>query len=136
MVGFPGESEEEFNISREFVHSIDFSGGHVFSFSSRKDTPAEKMSGQVPANIKKIRSTEIRKVFSESAIKYREKFIGRELSVLWERSIEDNGSWRISGLSDNYVRVEARSAQNLYNQVTKVRIKDLNDQGLLADDQS
>ncbi len=136
MVGFPGESEEEYKISREFVRSIEFSGGHVFSFSSRKDTPAEKMSGQISANIKKIRSAEIRKVFSESATKYREKFIGRELSVLWERSIEDNGSWKMSGLSDNYLRVEARSEQNLYNQVTTVRIKGLKDQGLLADDLS
>jgi tRNA A37 methylthiotransferase MiaB len=92
------------------------------------------MSGQIPSIVKKIRSAEIRNLFSGSAKKYREQFVGRELSVLWERSINENAAWKVSGLSDNYIRVEARSVQNLYNQVTKVRIKGLNDQGLLADD--
>ena len=136
MVGFPGESEEEFRGSLEFVRSINFAGGHVFSYSSRHGTAAEKMSGQVLSNIKKSRSAEARYLFSVSAKKYREQFVGRELSVLWERAIDENGSWRVSGLSDNYLRVEARSAQNVYNQVTTVRIIDLNDQGLLAEDLS
>ena len=136
MVGFPGESEEEFRNSLEFVRSINFAGGHVFSFSSRQGTAAEKMSGQVHSSIKKARSAEVRNVFSGSAKKYREQFVGRELNVLWERSIEDNGSWKVSGLSDIYVRVEARSAQNLYNRVMKVRIKGLNEQALLAEDLS
>jgi len=134
MVGFPGESEEEFRTSLDFVRSINFARGHVFSYSSRQGTAAEKMAGQIPSNIKKTRSAEARNVFSESAIKYHERFVGRELSVLWERSIEANGSWRVSGLSDNYLRIEARSTQNLYNHVTKARINGLNDQGMLAEE--
>ena len=136
MVGFPDESEEEFRTSLEFVCSIDFAGGHVFSFSSRQGTAAEKMSGQVPSSIKKLRSAEARNVFSASAKKYRERFVGKELGVLWESAIEENETWRMTGLSDNYLRVEARSAQNIYNQVSKVRIKDQNGQGLLADNLS
>jgi len=134
MVGFPGESDEEFLSSREFVRSIDLAGGHVFSYSSRQGTAAEKMVGQVPSNIKKMRSIEVRNMLYESAEKYREQFLGRELSVLWERSIEKIGIWDVSGLSDNYLRVEMRSMQNLYNQVTKVKIKGHNEQGLLAED--
>jgi threonylcarbamoyladenosine tRNA methylthiotransferase MtaB len=134
MVGFPGESEQEFRTSLEFVRSINFAGGHVFSYSSRQGTAAERMTGQVPSKVKKIRSAEIRNLFSGSAKNYRELFVGRELNVLWERSIKENGAWKVSGLSDNYIRVEARSVQNQYNQVTKARIIGLNDQGLLADD--
>ena len=136
MVGFPGESDEEFRTSLEFVRNINFAGGHVFSYSSRLGTAAEKLDGQVPSNIKKNRNAEVRYVFSESAKKYRGHFLGRGLSVLWERSVEENGLWRVSGLSDNYLRVEARSTQNLYNQITKVRILNFNDQGLLAEDLS
>jgi threonylcarbamoyladenosine tRNA methylthiotransferase MtaB len=134
MVGFPGENDEEFLLGQEFVRSIDFAGGHVFSFSSRQGTAAEKMVGQVPAMIKKIRSVEIRKVLAESAEKYREHFIGRELNVLWERSIEIDGIWNASGLTDNYLRVATRSKQNFYNQVTKVKISGRNGLVLLAED--
>jgi threonylcarbamoyladenosine tRNA methylthiotransferase MtaB len=134
MVGFPGESADEFQASLEFVRSIDFAGGHVFRYSSRPGTAAEKMSGHVPSNIKKSRSEEMRNVFIQSATTYRQQQIGCELNVLWEKSVEENGSWKVSGLSDNYLRVEASSNRNLYNQITKANIIEQNNLVLRAED--
>lgn len=122
MVGFPGESEAEFRASIDFVRKMEFSGGHVFSYSSRPGTAAEKLPDHLPSIIKKKRSAEMRDVFAESAIRYRQKFIGKELSVLWEKSIESNGSWSVSGLSGNYLRVNALSDRDLNNQITQSRV--------------
>ena len=133
MVGFPGESDSEHQASLEFVRSLNFTGGHVFSYSSRPFTAAEKMAGHVPSNIKKARSAEMRDVFVQSAIKYREQFMGRELQILWERSIEENGLWKLSGLSDNYLRVEAMAGRNLYNQISQAKVKAQNNLVLQAD---
>ena len=131
MVGFPGESESEFRASLDFVHGMKFAGGHVFSYSLRPGTAAEKLPDQLPSNIKKARSTEMREAFAQSAIRYREQFVGKELSVLWEKSIQANGFWTVSGLSDNYLRVEAISKKDLYNQITQAKIIHLNNNMVL-----
>jgi threonylcarbamoyladenosine tRNA methylthiotransferase MtaB len=122
MVGFPGESEIEFEASLNFVRKMDFAGGHVFSFSARPGTPAEKLKYQISTGIKKIRSAEMRDEFAHSAHRYRDQFIGRDLDVLWEKSSPSNGYWRSSGLSDNYLRVESHTRHDLYNKITKVNI--------------
>ena len=75
----------------------------------------------------------MRDAFTQSAISYRKLFIGREVEVLWEKTIEKKGIWNVSGLSDNYLRVEALSTKNLYNQVTQAKIVKLNGLGLLQD---
>ncbi|MDP2965425.1 MAG: tRNA (N(6)-L-threonylcarbamoyladenosine(37)-C(2))-methylthiotransferase MtaB [Pelolinea sp.] len=126
MVGFPGEIEREFNASLEFVRNMEFAGGHVFSYSTRPGTAAEKLQDQIPTHIKKLRSAEMRDVIAQSAIGYRERFIGKELSVLWEKSNPSNGYWRLSGLTDNYLRVESTSKQDLYNKITQAEIINLN----------
>jgi threonylcarbamoyladenosine tRNA methylthiotransferase MtaB len=134
MVGFPGESEAEFKASLEFIRSMEFAGGHVFSYSSRPGTAAEKLPDHVASSIKKTRSAEMRDVFVQSAIKYREQYIGRELRILWEKSIEENGFWTVSGLSGNYLRVEASSKRNLYNQITQAKVIHQNNLVLQAED--
>ena len=126
IVGFPGERESEFRTSLDFVREMEFSGGHVFSYSARPGTAAEKLPDQIPLHIKKIRSAEMRDGIAQSALIYRRQFIGRELSVLWEKSIPTNDYWCLSGLSDNYLRVESTSKQDLYNQTTLVEVIDIN----------
>ncbi len=134
MVGFPGESDEEFHTSLELIRAIGFAGGHVFGFSSRQGTAAEKMSGQVFSKIKKLRSLQARKVFYESSKKYRERFVGRQMAVLWERSVKKESLWIMSGLSGNYIRVEAKSSHDLYNHITDVSIQSLTKLGLMGVD--
>jgi threonylcarbamoyladenosine tRNA methylthiotransferase MtaB len=132
MVGFPGESETEFEESLHFVQSMDFSGGHVFSYSSRPGTSAEKLPVQIPLNIKKTRSLEMRDTIEQSAVKFRKKYIGQKLFVLWEKSILSDGNWCLAGLTENYLRVEAQSKLDLYNRITQVEVVDINRMILLA----
>ncbi len=136
IVGFPGETEKEFQISLKFVRSMDFSGGHVFNYSIRPGTAAEKLPDQIQPNIRKKRSLEMRDVITRSAVSYRKEYLGRQLEVLWEKSTQLNNNWIISGLSDNYLRVEAFSRQNLYNVITQVKITDINNLTMLANEES
>ena len=123
IVGFPGETEEEFKDSLDFVKEIDFAGGHVFSYSERDGTPAVDFGQPVPFAIRRERSAEMRTAFAQSADYYRCAFIGKTLPVLWE-SATDLGKfgWRLTGLTDNYLRVSASGDQNLWNQISNVEI--------------
>jgi threonylcarbamoyladenosine tRNA methylthiotransferase MtaB len=134
MVGFPGESEKEFADSLDFVREMEFSGGHVFSFSPRPGTSAEKLPGQIPLNVKRIRSQEMRDAIAQTAVKYRINFIGKKLSVLWEKSTPISGAWCLSGLSGNYLRVESRSKKDFYNSISQVEIENINGMTLLANE--
>jgi threonylcarbamoyladenosine tRNA methylthiotransferase MtaB len=133
MVGFPGESEAEFKAGLDFVRRMSFAGGHVFSFSSRPGTAAEDFPGHLQADIKKARSAEMRALIMLSANDYRKKFIGKELSILWEKSTATKTGFSVSGLSDNFIRVQSSSIKDLYNQITPVRIRKLIDLVLHAD---
>ncbi len=86
IVGFPGESAEEFAQSLAFVRQVNFAGGHVFSFSPRPGTPALKLGGHVAAAVKKARSAALRGVLAETARRFQQQFLGMELPVLWEAS--------------------------------------------------
>jgi threonylcarbamoyladenosine tRNA methylthiotransferase MtaB len=123
IAGFPGETEEEFQITKDFIRRIGFAGGHVFTYSPRPGTAAVKMKGRVPHQVAKARNAALRQVFAESGRAYRRAFIGRILPVLWESSEKDEGGrWRVSGLTGNYMRVHARAEQDLWNRISTVRI--------------
>lgn len=126
IVGFPGEDENEFAQSLNFIEQMAFAGGHVFTFSPRPGTAAARLSHQVPPSIKKQRSEEVRKILALSAQAYRRNFLGKTVSVLWEttRPITPHG-WLISGLSDNYLRVNAVVPQPITNQLSNVRLTTL-----------
>ena len=133
IVGFPGESEAEFIESLEFIHQMHFSGGHVFSYSSRPGTAASQMSDQVPHKIRKQRNALIRIALRKSESEYKKQFIGRTMSVLWENAYPDGiNSWKLSGLTDNYLRVTAIAPHNLWNQITSVHIMRLSDEILIG----
>ncbi len=132
IVGFPGETEEEFAISLAFVESLALAGGHVFTYSERPGTAAARMPGQVPHRVRKARNARMRAVLDAAAARYRTRFVGRTLTVLWERAVRlDAQGWLVQGLSDNYLRVRARVAQNLWNQLADVRIIRVAEDGVL-----
>ncbi len=133
IVGFPGESEEEFEESLEFVKEIKFSGGHVFSYSPRPGTAASRMDGQVPAAVRKERSRLMREALAESAEDYRAGFVGKVLPVLWESAVSlGPKGWKMSGLTDNYLRVHASSLVGLWNQITPVMLTGLHKDTVLG----
>lgn len=123
LTGFPGETEEEFQEGLDFIRQMEFAGGHVFTYSAREGTPAAGFPDQVPHPIRKQRSAEIRDVLRLAAERYRERFIGRELSVLWEQveRVEGKG-WIGTGLTDNYLRVEAAVGLDSWNRISPIRV--------------
>ncbi|NPA31587.1 MAG: MiaB/RimO family radical SAM methylthiotransferase [Chloroflexi bacterium] len=132
IVGFPGETEAEFAESLAFVESLGLAGGHVFTYSERPGTAAARMPGQVPHRVRKERNARMRAVLDAAAARYRSRFVGRTLTVLWERATRlDGQGWLVQGLSDNYLRVRARVAQNLWNRLTPVRIVRVAEDGAL-----
>lgn len=134
IVGFPGETDEEFEKSLEFVREMDFAGGHVFNYSARPGTPAARMSGQVPAQLRKVRSEQMREVLAESAQRFQQQFLGETLEVLWEatHAVSQSG-WSLSGLTDNYIRVHANAPQPLWNRLSAVKLLRQGEEGVMGE---
>jgi threonylcarbamoyladenosine tRNA methylthiotransferase MtaB len=129
IVGFPGETDIEFSESLKFIQTMDFAGGHVFSFSPRPSTAAALLPDPIQVEVKKERSSILRSIIAESARQYRHKFTGQIMRVLWEKSENQNGiDWRLEGLTDNYLRVYAYSKLDLWNRFSKTLL--LNEEGI------
>ncbi len=131
IAGFPGETEEEFAASLAFVREMHFAGGHVFTFSPRPGTPAARMKGPIPLPVRKERNRILRQALLDSACSYRQQFIGRKLSVLWESAsgVSEHG-WRMEGLTENYLRVTAWTPAPRWNQIDEVELLELSRDGL------
>ena len=131
IAGFPGETEEEFARSLEFVREMNFAGGHVFTYSPRPGTGAAKMNGQVRLEVRKKRNHILHDTLEDSAKAYRQKFIGRRMSVLWE-SISEMGAWgwQMEGLTGNYLRVKAFAPSPRWNEVDEVRVREMASDGM------
>jgi threonylcarbamoyladenosine tRNA methylthiotransferase MtaB len=121
MVGFPEESDAEFEESHSFCQNIGFADIHVFSYSARPGTAAAEMSGQVNEKSKKERSLRMLALAKESAHSFQKQFLGRTMSVLWETETSHNAD-TYSGLSNNYIRVFTRSHKKLTNSILPVRL--------------
>ncbi|MBW1898491.1 MAG: MiaB/RimO family radical SAM methylthiotransferase, partial [Deltaproteobacteria bacterium] len=111
MVGFPDESEKEFEESYRFCELIGFARMHVFPYSARPSTPAAKMADRVEGCVKRERSKIMIAMAQKSAQRFRQQFLGQSTSVLWER--ESGGVW--VGHSDNYLKVFSSSKEPLHN---------------------
>ena len=120
IVGFPGETDQEFEESLEFCREIGFARTHVFSYSPRSGTEAAKMAGQVSDKVKKEHCQKMLALAEESARKFRESFASESMDVLWEKQTDD-GDW--SGMTGNYIRVFTKSDKNLTNKMTTTRLK-------------
>jgi threonylcarbamoyladenosine tRNA methylthiotransferase MtaB len=123
VVGFPGESKEEFEESLEFVRRMHFAGGHVFRYSARRGTPAASFPNQVDEKERKRRNGVMREVLKESGIRYRASFLQKTTQVLWERARKrEEGGWIMEGISTKSMRIRAQADQNLWNQVSQVKL--------------
>lgn len=128
IVGFPGETQELFIETIDFIKSIKFSKIHVFPFSKRKGTPAYDFKNQVDGNEKKARARLLSKIETQISESFLDSFIGKELSVLFE--LESSSDKWIMGYSTNYLRVEVQRDLDLVNQIKKVRIIERNGETL------
>ena len=131
IAGFPGESEDEFAETLDFVREMDFAGGHVFAYSARPGTAAARMKGQIRPEVRKKRNAVLREAFEESARAYRRKFVGRRMSVLWESVSElDEWGWQMEGWTENYLRVRAASSSPRWNELDEVELVEASGEGL------
>ena len=130
IVGFPGETEENFAATKEFVRSCGFSKIHIFPFSPRKGTPAASFSGVVSEKVKQRRAVELAEVDRESHEKYCESMLDKTVTVLFEQESAE-GLWE--GLSGNYVRVYAKSEKNLSGKIRKITLKDRHKDGMIGE---
>ena len=129
MVGFPGESAEEFEESYRFCQEIGFANIHVFSYSSRPGTVAARMVRQVDDRLKKERSLRMLELARQDTAKFYQRFLGQNMTVLWEKEVAP-GSGIYSGLSHNYIRVFTQSSEPLTNRFRSVRLTRLHKQEL------
>jgi len=118
IVGFPGETEEDFESTLEFVSKQRFSKMHVFRYSPRKGTPAAAMPDRVPGKIQEERSHRIGKIAAEMSRAYADQFIGRSVEVLFEE--KEGLDW--TGLSGEYIPVKVHCKQELKNSICQVKI--------------
>jgi threonylcarbamoyladenosine tRNA methylthiotransferase MtaB len=132
MVGFPGESIEEFEESHRFCKEIDFANIHVFSYSSRPGTLAARMPEQVSDKLKNERSQRMLQLAKDSARRFCKRFLGQDMTVLWEKEVAP-GSGIYSGLIDNYIRVFTESSETLANQFRSVYLVRLHNHGIWGD---
>lgn len=127
IVGFPGESDDDFDESLKFVREMNFSGGHVFKYSARPGTAAAKLSGRVHGSVAGARGRLMRQVVEESAIDYAQGCVGKSMDVLWESANQQtDGTWKNIGLTGNYLQVSAISNESRENKIDRVILQTIN----------
>ena len=122
IVGFPGETEEEFRQSMEFVDKVDFYETHIFKYSRREGTKAAVMEDQISEQVKAKRSALMISLGERKRQAYEESFIGSEVEVLVEEPDTINGKEVQTGHTKEYIKVALESGEDLRNQIVKVRI--------------
>ena len=120
IVGFPGETDEDFEICRSFLENIAFYETHIFKYSRRQGTKAADMPQQIPEQIKTERSYVLLKLHEKNKKAYLEQFVGQPLQVLFEEWLEIQGKKVWSGYSREYIRVLWDTEQTLENQICTV----------------
>lgn len=126
IVGFPGETHEDFLETYQFLNELNISYLHVFTYSERENTPAAEMSGTVPGNQRADRSKMLHILSDKKRRKFYEENIGRDEVVLFENDV-DNGM--MHGFTDNYIRVSAKYDPILINELKHVRLLQINEAG-------
>ncbi|NLM44622.1 MAG: tRNA (N(6)-L-threonylcarbamoyladenosine(37)-C(2))-methylthiotransferase MtaB [Clostridiales bacterium] len=131
IVGFPGETDEEFEKTIKFIEEISFSGMHIFKFSPRKGTPAEKFKDQVNPKVKNERSKIVSEIARKNSEKFKKRMIGKSLKVLYEQQIDDSSKY-YEGLTDNYIRVIAEAAYDIKGEIIDTQLKSIKDDIMLG----
>lgn len=127
IVGFPGETHEDFLETYQFLNELNISYLHVFTYSERDNTPASTMVGSVPQKDRNERSRMLHILSDKKRRAFYEQNIGAETRVLFENDVE-NG--QMHGFTDNYVRVTAKYDPILINEIKNVRLTAINERGL------
>jgi len=141
MVGFPGESDEEFEQSYSFCQQAGFANIHVFPFSPRPETAAAGMPEQIKDKVKQERNQRMLELSRSCRRSFCEQFWGQTMPVLWEKKMPtlssilgevgtSPGSGIYSGLTGNYIRVFAHSEKSLSNEITPVKLVGSHNQGI------
>ena len=129
MVGFPGETDEEFEDSYHFCQQAGFANINVFPFSPRPGTEAAKMTNQVKYQVKKERAHKMLELAGYCWHSFCEQFLGQIMPVLWEKET-NAGSGIYSGLTDNYIRVFTQSEKTLSNKIVPVKLASFYNKGM------
>jgi threonylcarbamoyladenosine tRNA methylthiotransferase MtaB len=128
IVGFPGETDEHFLETYNFLNQLDISYLHVFTFSERDNTPAAEMSGVVPLKIRKKRSKMLRGLSAKKRRAFYESQLGNTCTVLFEG---ENKEGYIHGFTENYVKVKAPWDPGKVNTLHKIRLTEIDEDGLV-----
>lgn len=120
IVGFPGETEEEFKETYQFIQKVGYAELHVFPFSRRTGTPAAQMEHQVPNEIKETRVTQMIELSNQLAKEYASPFEGEVLEVIPEEKGSSEG--KLIGYTDNYLKVQFEGPQDLIGSIARVKI--------------
>ena len=123
IVGFPGETEEEFEKSRIFVEKVSFYETHIFKYSKREGTKAASMEHQVPEQIKTERSAVMLELSKRKQREYEENFIGKSVEVLVEEEIIKDGRRYQTGHTREYMKVAIEGDKSLQNELLSVKIE-------------
>ena len=129
IVGFPGETEKEFQESYDFCRQMEFARIHVFPYSPRQGTEAARMPNQIADKVKKGRSREMLTLAEESGQNFHRRFLGKTMTVLWEK--QSDGIW--SGYTGNYIKVYTKSRENLANRLMPAKLESLWKDGVWGD---
>ena len=128
IVGFPGETREDFLETYQFLNELDISYLHVFTYSERLNTVAATLDGKVPANERAERSKMLHILSDKKRRKFYEENLGKNHTILFENDIEDG---RMHGFTENYIRVAATYDPVLVNELKTVRLSAINENGLV-----
>ncbi|MCR3758198.1 tRNA (N(6)-L-threonylcarbamoyladenosine(37)-C(2))-methylthiotransferase MtaB [Clostridium felsineum] len=131
IVGFPGETEEEFNKTYEFLKGIELSKMHIFKYSPREGTKAADMKDQIDGNIKDKRSAELIELDKINENKFMSKFLNREMDVLFEKKF-NNKEDLYEGYTPNYIKVVVKSNKDISRKILKVKLTEIKDEHLLG----
>lgn len=123
IVGFPGETEEEFKASRDFIDKVDFYETHVFKYSRREGTKAAAMPDQVPEEKKTRRSNILLDLSRKKQAAYEQRLLGTTQEVLIEEEIRRNGEIYQVGHTREYVKIGIRTEEKLANRLVQIEIE-------------
>lgn len=128
IVGFPNETDEDFEQTYDFLKSIKFYKMHIFKYSQRKGTVAAKMKNQVSPEKKEERSKRLLKLSSDNEKDYLDEYVGKDVRVLFE---EQDGEF-IKGHTDNYIVVEAKGSEENLNKILTVHVEQSGEEKLVG----
>ncbi len=120
IVGFPGESEEEFAATCEFVKKAAFYEIHVFPYSRREGTPAARMDGQIPKQVRSERVRQLLAIAEDLKAEFVNWYLGRQVEVLFEEPVTENGERYYTGYTPEYVKTWLRTEECLQNRIITV----------------